>query len=59
MDNVDNKFKLPDTASYREGKLARKLGKDKEECPYKIHSYGYAQWMRGFYENTGIDWRID
>lgn len=38
----------PHTVWYDEGRLARKLGKDINDCPYKNGSYGYAQWIAGY-----------
>jgi hypothetical protein len=33
---------------YDEGRLACKMGKRIEDCPYKVFSYGYAQWRKGY-----------
>jgi hypothetical protein len=43
-------MKRPNTIWYDQGRLARKLGKDKSECPYKEGTYGYAQWILGYTE---------
>lgn len=48
---------MPRSVWYDEGRLARKLGKGIEECPYKKYSYGHSQWMLGYTDNefTYID----
>ncbi len=40
----------PHTIWYDEGRLAKKLGKNMSDCPYKEYSYGWAQWILGYKE---------
>jgi len=46
-----NQHKRPHTKWYDEGKLARKLGKTEDSCPYLKYTYGYTEWMRGYLED--------
>lgn len=43
-------MKRPHTVWYDEGRLARKIGRNTKDCPYKEGTYGYAEWMRGYTE---------
>ena len=33
---------------YQEGVDAKLNGQSIEDCPYKINTFGYAEWIRGF-----------
>lgn len=40
----------PMTVWYTEGYQACMNGVSNICCPYKLYSYGYAEWQRGYYD---------